>query len=270
MEDPTNQDRSYLRNLIRARLGSYSESTVADPSEAASAGEKRSQHFGSDSKQCIQNDQQGLDNETSLPGQHAELLQLDFTAEAGRPAGHYENDSLEGRLCADLECGNGEGDIVRDVLLLSRVCSTAKQRMQKDVDLLLDQVTQPSAGLCNDNVSCPILDTQPSHQMSFMGIEQDLKRQPTIQSIGDLGRLHLAHGKIDLKPFQGQKRSVIVRVLAQLLQVIVQTSIRFHPDAHWSHQCKKTIGQANCRVHVNGLLLRSLCSWASDERFNMK
>ena len=258
VEDPTNQDSSYLRNLIRAQLASYNESRIyALHSEAASFGQKEIRQLGFSSKQSIQHDQQGLDYDTLPSGQPEPLLQPGSTAEAARLAGR-----LGGGLCAEPECLRGGGDIVRDVLLLTKVCSNAKQSMQMEADLLLGKVTQPAADRAKDNVSYPMPDTQQGPQTSLrrLSSREEGLGQLHIQNAADLGVQRHPCSQLDLGPFRGRKRSVIVRVLAQLLQVTALDSISFHanPDQITHHK-----GAVNKQLAEYKSII-----WAPDETWN--
>ena len=108
------------------------------------------------------------------------------------------------------ESVNDSADIVKDVLLLSKVCSAAKQRTQQEADALLDKVVEPCADQVTDSQTKSIPTPLGSIQMSFRGSSNSKK---------SLRRQFLLPGKIDVRPLQGQKRSIIIRVLAQLFRV---------------------------------------------------
>ena len=212
VEDPTNQDRSYLRNLVRARLASENGSTAFSRDSETTSSEENERHLcGLIPSQRNGNAQQGpVIGEIPTHEQLADALQRKPTAQASSQTGSKPPE-------ADTE---GSGDIVRDVLLLSKVCSAAKLRMQKEADLLLAKVIQPLATQSTHSPPGPLLDTHQIPQMSFTEVSSNEEGliQLSIQS-APLARHHLPRVRIDLRPFQGQKQSVIVRVLAQLLQV---------------------------------------------------
>lgn len=145
VEDPTNQDRAYLRNLIRAHLA-----------DRRSRGQNAGMHLG-------------------------------------------KSESM-----------NDSADIVKDVLLLSKVCSAAKQKTQQEADVLLDKVVEPCADQFSGSQTKSIPTPLGSIQMSFRG---------SSNSKESLRRQILLPGKIDVRPLQGQKQSIIIRVLAQLFRV---------------------------------------------------
>ena len=226
MEDPTNKDTKYLRNLIRARLGSSGPCSEPGQTPQGSCGgetKQESRASGDDSQSCQAKSQTsvgaqqriftdtGRDCEPSLDQQLAPTGQV-------LPNGSQASRKLAGK--------ESQAGIMADILLLSAVCSEAKNRVQHGVDQLLEEVTRPfwdrTTGLDDG------LDQQPnrSDQRHLVSFREAKGSNSAPEQAADVGTL-MTKGQsactmdciIYLRPFQGKSRSVCIRALAQLLQV---------------------------------------------------
>ena len=180
VEDPTNQDTSFMRNLLRQRLAQSSAAArlpVSVPGEGASG-------MHSAMASLPVNRVQAVDD--SAKRRHAQCSQSD----ADLLLSHGDEAVIDGEAAAS--------SVVLDILRLSSACRDGHEKLEQRTAALISAATN------HDRDS----DTSVSESGKTSGSQQH-------KSVGSVDQPTF----VNLRPFRGAKRHIGIRALVQLLQV---------------------------------------------------
>lgn len=213
LEDPTNRDTAYLRNLLRARLDSWTPSSQQNVTSPGMG-------IGSQALEVLANESlgAGLHKGSKTEKSQAEYKKLGpgAMADADLPLPCSSASGIEKQ-----ESSTCEADLVDDILLLARTCSAAKSELQNEARLLLQRISIPSAVSRQQQHSVTARTVQQQAEVADSALASKALVQPTVRFSTVWEHMPENHsGMLKIGPFLGAKRGVAIRVLAHLLQVV--------------------------------------------------
>ena len=222
VEDPTNRDTHYLRNLLRARLASPG---LLESQTAASALSARDQNeYVKDSEGSAVDSSLPLDEGMQAPDSPlVHGSQITEFVRADKP-GPSASEDLPAQAPA-AQANRDGADLAADILGLASICSEAKHRLQQQANALLQDMTvaatHPSPSKA-EAVSIRETDGRPIFLESIKRWGQSETRHSCKDMRGFAAAAKQARTPghiVCLRPLSGRSRSLVSRVLAQLLKV---------------------------------------------------
>ena len=209
LEDPTNKDTAYLRNLIRARLASETPDAPKGTSMPAYRGQDQPQDTSTEVSSS------NLDSAAGGIGNGQSYASIKGTLIGGGTATEGAS-LLQCQAPVQEQGSSSQIDIVKDILLMTSVCSEARKKMHSEASLLLGKLSSNLG--CAGELGSSKYGIADRVAAEPLGKEAISELQPIFLNPGEQWPLYSC-SMLNLRPFIGSKRGTAIRVLARLLQV---------------------------------------------------